>query len=464
MRHAIELLRNERRARAFFLLLAQSALGTGAGYVALLVVAYDRFHSPWALSLVLLADFAPSMVLAPVLGAAADRWSRRSCMVVADAVRALAFVAIALVGSFEATFALALLAGVGTALFRPASMAGLPSLVSEERSSAATSVYAAVTDLGYTVGPAAAAALFAVVSPEGLLLGNGATFAISALALMTIRFGAAPASMQGDQADHPSGLVGDTRTAVRALRRIRAVTIVVSITGGAMLSAGVFNVIELPFIRDALGSSDTGYSIVVALLGLGFLLGSLVGAKGGDSGVLQRRFVQGVLLIGVAGVLAALAPSLVLAALAFGLGGFGNGVFIAHQRLLIQALVPAELQGRIFGVSDTFISWGFAVSMIGAGALSEVVGLRELMFATGAWEVALGLLALLLLARARAGGPVAGPPAVAVSGDGVDLARRADVREQGAHLVGGSSFWLTLLDDLDQGGDDSGVELRAGMS
>jgi MFS family permease len=461
----MELLKHERRARVFFLLLAQSALGTGAGYVALLVIAYERFHSPWALSLVLLADFAPSMVLAPVLGAAADRWSRRSCMVVADGVRAVAFIAIALVGSFEATFALALLAGVGTALFRPASMAALPSLVSSERSAAATSLYAAVTDLGYTVGPAVAAALFAVLSPEGLLLGNGITFVISAVALTTISFGATPVPTDGEPPAERSGLIRETGQAVRALRRIRAITVVVSVTGAAMLSAGVFNVIELPFIQDAIGSDNSGYSVVVAVLGLGFLLGSLTGAKGGDPIVLQRRFVEGVLLIGAAGVLAAVAPSLVLAALAFGLGGFGNGVFIAHQRLLIQAYVPSDLQGRIFGVSDTFISWGFALSMVGAGAVSELVGLRELMFATGAWEIALGLLAAVLLVRTRRTAPRSAVSPVlggaASGGDGLDLSPAAHVGEERTHLVGGRAFWLTLLDDLDERVDDGGVELGA---
>jgi hypothetical protein len=52
---------------------AQSALGTGAAAVALVVLAYKRFHSPWAITLVLLADFLPAMVLGPLFGAAVDR-------------------------------------------------------------------------------------------------------------------------------------------------------------------------------------------------------------------------------------------------------------------------------------------------------------------------------------------------------------------------------------------------------
>ncbi len=63
MGNTLELLRLEPRARLFFGVLTQSSLGTGAGYVALLLIAYDRYRSPWAISLVLAADLLPAMFL-----------------------------------------------------------------------------------------------------------------------------------------------------------------------------------------------------------------------------------------------------------------------------------------------------------------------------------------------------------------------------------------------------------------
>jgi MFS family permease len=161
----VSLLRAERPSRSFFLALAQSALGTGAAYVALLLIAYDRLQSPWAISLVLLADLLPAMLLGPVFGAAADRWSRKWCAVGADVIRAGAFIAIALVDDFAATVGFAVLAGAGTALFTPATLAGLPSLVSKARLPAATSLYGAIADLGFTAGPGIAAAFLIVAGP-----------------------------------------------------------------------------------------------------------------------------------------------------------------------------------------------------------------------------------------------------------------------------------------------------------
>ena len=47
--------------RWFFVAHLQSGLGAGAGYVALMLVAYDRIGSAWAATAVLLADLVPSM-------------------------------------------------------------------------------------------------------------------------------------------------------------------------------------------------------------------------------------------------------------------------------------------------------------------------------------------------------------------------------------------------------------------
>jgi hypothetical protein len=78
------------------------------------------------------------MALGPLLGAAADRWSRKRILIAADVVRFGAFVGLALVGSFELTVLFALIAGTGQAAFQPAVMASLPTLVDRERLSAAT--------------------------------------------------------------------------------------------------------------------------------------------------------------------------------------------------------------------------------------------------------------------------------------------------------------------------------------
>jgi MFS family permease len=382
------LLATERRARLFFLALTQSSLGTGAAYVALLVIAYERYRSAWAISAVLLADLLPSMAFGPVLGAAADRWSRRGCLIVADVVRAAAFVAIAFVPGIELTILLAFVAGVGTALFKPAALAAVPSLVTRENRPAATSLYGAIVDLGFTAGPAIAAVGLLMGSAESLLLVNGLTFVLSALLLWRLDFGRrAPADMGMPHV----GLWHQSREGVRAVAGMRGIRLVIAASTGALLCAGFFNVAELPFATEALDAGDAGYSVLVALFGVGFIAGSLSGAGGGSAHLLKRRYIGGILVMAIGFVTCGLSSSLALALVTFALAGFGNGVLLVHERLLIQETVADRLQGRVFAISDTLVNWGFGIAFLSAGAVLSATGPREVIIAAGATALLVGL-------------------------------------------------------------------------
>jgi MFS family permease len=74
------------------------ALGArrGAAYVALLVLAYDRTHSAWIVSAVLAGELVPAIAFGPLFGALSDRHSPRACVVVADAIRCIAFAGLVL--------------------------------------------------------------------------------------------------------------------------------------------------------------------------------------------------------------------------------------------------------------------------------------------------------------------------------------------------------------------------------
>jgi MFS family permease len=379
VRATIELFRGEPRARWFFGALTQSALGNGAGYVALLLIAYDRWHSPWAITLVLMADLLPAMLLGPVFGAAADRWSRKACVVMADVLRFGAFVGIALVDSVELTLLLALVAGCGTGLYTPAALASLPGLVRPERLPAATSVYGAIADLGFTVGPAVAAVVLLFGNAEQLTAANGVTFGISALVLARLAFGEAPADAKGA---HKS-LFAEAKEGLAATKGMTGIRPLLGVSGVALFFAGLFNVAELPFAEDILDSGEVGYSVLATAFGAGFIGGSLTGTAGAAPAVLKRRFGIGLLALGAGFIATGVAPGYATALVAFALGGFGNGMVIVYERQLIQATVPDRLAGRVFGVKDALSAWAFSVAFVCAGGLITLIGVRELLIAAG---------------------------------------------------------------------------------
>jgi MFS family permease len=378
----LDLLRHERVARVYYAVLAQSALGNGAAYIALLVVAYERFHSPWAISLILLADLVPAMLAGPIFGAAADRWSRRKCLIVSDIVRGAAFLGIGIVDSFAATMGLALLAGAGTGLFNPASLAAVPSLVKPERLPAATALYGAITDLGFIVGPALAALLLLFGGPEVILYANAATFALSTVVLTQLPFGAAP-SVDDEAAPRPS-LLREAREGLTIIARMAGVRAVIVASGAMLLFAGLFNVAELPFATDELDAGAAGFGALTAIYGLGFVVGSLSGSRGGDATVLKRRFLGGLALVGAGFIACGFAPGFGTALPAFALAGIGNGVILVYERLLIQTTVDDSVMARTFGVRDGLSAWAFSAAFLAAGGLIQAFGVRTVLVVAGA--------------------------------------------------------------------------------
>src|SRR4051794_16358109 len=179
--------RTERRARWFFAAHLQGALGTGAGYVALLLLAYEQMGSAWGATAVLIADLAPAMLLGPLLGGLIDRRGRVRSAVAADLIGALAFGGLVFAHGAATLIGLALAAGLGSALLRPATCALLPAIVSPQRLSSANGVFGAVREIGQLIGPAVAGGVMMLTSPQLVLGLNAVTFAASALLISRLR-------------------------------------------------------------------------------------------------------------------------------------------------------------------------------------------------------------------------------------------------------------------------------------
>src|SRR3954469_20744292 len=386
MRKVLDTLGGESRARWFLLTYLQSSLGSGAAIVALFVLAYDREPSAWSITVVLLAYDLPPGLLGPFVGALVDRVSRRLCVIAADLIRVGAFAGIAVVDSIEATVALAFLAGAATALYRPAPPAALPSLVTPERLPLVTSVYGSFTDVGRTVGPALAAALFPLVGGDGIMMLNAATFAISAIILSSLSFGG---SVAGERPADAS-FVREVREGVQIANRGPLVRAVVIASSGVILFASMLNVAELPLAHD-LGVGASGFALLLTANGIGVVVGSLSGAPAGGLGEYKGRYVGGAAAVGLGLVGMSVLPWYGAALVAFVAFGLGNGLVVVHERLIFQRAIPERLMGRAFALLDALGAWGFVTAYLVAGLTVPTLGAR------GAIGVAAGGMALVVL-------------------------------------------------------------------
>ena len=372
MRSVLALWREERRARWFFAAHLQGGLGAAAGYIALMLLAYERIGSAWAATAVLLADLLPAMLLGPLLGGLIDRTSRLGCAIVADVLRAAAFAALIFADGIAPMLALALAAGLGNALFRPATTALLPSLVADRHLTAANALYGVMRDVGQILGPVCAAAMLLLAGPQLVIGLNAVTFAISAALLLPLRGRLRSAARR---AGRRTGPAHDARRHQRLLRDPVVRTLMTG-SGAVVLVAGAMNVAELVLAQQELGSGRAGFALLASAYGCGLIAGSLLGARDDGEAGIRRRYLAGIALMvaGLAG--SALAPVIGIAMLTFAVTGAGNALFVISNRVLLQRLVPNRLHGRAFGLLDSIEAWGFGGAVVGGGLLASTSGGR----------------------------------------------------------------------------------------
>jgi hypothetical protein len=289
------------------------------------------------------------------------------------------------------------------------------------------------------VGPAVAALILLVSEIETVFILNGATFAMSALVLAFLDFGHAPLAASDSAKIGAFSVLKDARDGVQAIRGVRGLWMVLGSATLALLFAGLVNVAEVPFIIDELGASDAVFSASVGLGGAGIVLGSLSGSGGGPLDLLRRRFVLGILVMGLGTMLLGLATTVGVVFATVALGGFGNGMMLVYQRLIIQTTVSDQIRARVFGVNDAMTAWAFGLSFILAGGLVTLAGERPVILATGVGVVAVAALATAAVRSVRE--PLR-------RGAGAGLRSDGSGGEDGAQLVDSRGHWLALLDDL----------------
>jgi len=179
----------DRTYRHLFLAQVVALLGTGLATIALGLLAYDL--SGERAGLVLGTIFTIKMVayvgIAPIAGAFANRWPRRTMLVSLDLVRATVALCLPFVTEVWQVYGLIFVLQSASAAFTPTFQATIPDILPEEdRYTRALSLSRLAYDLENIVSPMLAAVLLVFVSYDALFLGTVAGFLGSALLVASV--------------------------------------------------------------------------------------------------------------------------------------------------------------------------------------------------------------------------------------------------------------------------------------
>lgn len=342
---------------------AQSQFGSALAGIALSFLVLHQTGSAGQMALTLACTLLPSLLM-PLAGALVDRWSLKRPLIGADVARGLLQLTIgglALVWGEVPLWLVntaAVLTGLAGLFAGPAASAAVPALVAPTQLARANGLLGSVGRGAWLLGTLAGGWIVSTWSPPIAILADGLSFLVMAVLLGWVSLPGQPAA----PSVRPS-LWADLRAGLQVMGRSRLLVLAPVIA--LLLNASLAPVTAiLPKLFDTLGASATGYGAFLALESLGLLAAGLLLVRLGERAAPGHLISAGLLL--TAGTYAALWQCPRTEALLPGaaLLGFGFGLINVPFQTLIQQQVPQAYLGRVFSVLGMVSSVGMPLSLL----------------------------------------------------------------------------------------------------
>ncbi len=388
------------------LLILSAALLAGAGngitIVAFPWLVLQRNGSAFDASLVAMAGTLPLLASTLIAGTAVDYLGRRRVSMAADLLSALSVVAVPVIAMTFGVEAVnvAVLAGLAAlgSLFDPAGMTARESMLPEAAKRTgwtldhANSVYEAVFNLAYIVGPGIGGLLIATLGGINTMWVTAALFVMSILAISALRLEGAG---RPDHSKLPDGVWSGIVEGISFVwnnKVLRALAFVdLTVTG---LYMPMESVLFPKYFTDRNEPAHLGW-VLMALS-----IGGLVGALGYAvlSKYMKRRTTMliAVFTLGVAMTVIAFLPPLPLILLLCVVVGFVYGPIAPIYNYVMQTRAPQHLRGRVVGVMGSLAYAAGPLGLILAGPLADAAGLQPTFLALSLPMLLIGMIALAL--------------------------------------------------------------------
>jgi MFS family permease len=349
-----------------------------------------------AVGIAVALQFLPVLLFGMWGGVIADRYPKRSILIITQssaALMALTLGTLALTGAVQAwhVFLVAGALGFVTVVDNPTRQVFVSELVGQSHIRNAVSLNSSVFQLGALVGPAASGALISAVGQGWSFLLNAASCLLVVTMVAVIRPTAAPALA-------PGGQKGQLRDGLRYIRRTSEVGWSIVLAASIGLFGLNMPVLLAAFADDVFTTGVGGYSLYNSLTAVGALTGAIMSARRQSSPRL-RVLTSTLVVLGVLLMIASLAPTVWLFGLVLVFVGFCTLQFLTGANSLVQTTCTPAVRGRVMSVYLMVLLGGQAIGGPVVGWLVDHVGARESMLACGAMVALVSTAAGLAMAR-----------------------------------------------------------------
>ncbi|MFX1260899.1 MAG: MFS transporter [Promethearchaeota archaeon] len=335
----------------------------------------------------------PQILISPFAGVLVDRWNRRKVMITSDGIAALMIVILAFLfaqGSasvFHVYGIMAIRSAVGVFQW-PALQASVSLMVPDEHLSRINGLYQSLSGLAQIAAPPLGAMLLLIMPIQTILLIDIFTAALAIFPLMFIRV---PQPDREPPTQESSSILTDMMRGVRFLTRWRGgqFTLVAVMITNLILIPSMSLVPIFALVHFNGGAFELAW--LQSALGVGMLVGGIALSVWGGFKRRMDTVVVAVVAMGIAILAVGMTPSGLLFLAVAGLFITGVMVPMASGSIMaiLQAIVPKEIQGRVFSVVISLSPLMAPIGLAIAGPIAEAFG-------TSFWYLISGVVIMLI--------------------------------------------------------------------
>ncbi|MEC5425739.1 MFS transporter [Virgibacillus sp. C22-A2] len=358
-----------------------SGIGNRFSQVATLTLLYQLTGSGSAIGLYFAIRLVPFLVMAPLGGILADRFSKKKLLMMIDVIRVPFAVSPILVHGSEQLwfiFISAFCLALGEALYAPTRMASIPAIVKQDRLLYVNAIEQIMVGGVLVFGSSSGGVISYLFGLHIPFLLDGISFLISALFLSKISM---PVTSKAKINVKHQKITTHKKSANKLIFGSFALIVILFIELTMPLANGIDNVLMSVYALEVFQMEDLGVGFIYAFLGLGFVLSSFL------SNLLKRKLVTLIVIFiafeGIGHLLLSIVPSFTLALLTVLFITFVGGISNICLSTITMKIVPKSMHGTFFGLTTMISNTTLGISMGIAGFLLEVFEPRALSFLVG---------------------------------------------------------------------------------
>lgn len=376
---------------------AVSLTGTWMQMIAQSWLVLELTHSSVDLGIVVALQALPVLLLGPYGGVVADRVDKRRLMVVLQslmAIQALALGILTVTGTIRVweIAVLAALLGVNNAFENPTRQSFMMELVGADELRNAISLNTVLVNVARSVGPAVAGIVIAVAGEGICFLANAGSFVFVVFSLLTLD---ASALRPSRPAERKPRQLREGLSYVSSNQLLFVPLLMMGLTGMLTYEFQV----SLPTLAKTLGGGAGTYGLMMTAMGAGAVVGGLVTAARGRTGLralVLAASALGVLLLGVS-----LAPTTAVAFVLLVLAGAASVAFIAICNSTLQLASAPAMRGRVMALWFVGFQGSTPIGGPVIGVVIAAAGARAGLAVGGATCLVAALMGLRLCRRAQ---------------------------------------------------------------